>query len=131
MKTIYESEFKKTLLNEELSLITNIWSATDMTDAIFQKEILEWVRLVEEYKPKFLIADTQLFIFTISLELQEWTGNVVFPRLIAAGVQKFAIIVSNEMIAQLSIEQTMEEASSAFQSNYFSSIEDAKKWFIK
>jgi len=132
MNIIYESDCKTSYYEEDLSLITNVWTNKDMANEEFQKEILIWVELVEKYKPKNLIADLTNFIFTINIELQDWTGNEVFPRLTAAGARKFAIIVSQEIVSQLSVEQTMDEANpSKLRSNYFASIDEAKKWFVK
>lgn len=129
METLYESKYKTTYYEPELSLITNIWTPEDMVDEKFQEEILGWVELVEKYKPKFLIADTSNFGYAVGIEMQEWTNTQVFPRLIAAGVKKFAIVESKEMLAQLSLEQTMEEEDTgAFMHKFFSSIDEAKEW---
>ncbi len=132
MDLIYQSDYKKTFYDDKLSLITNIWTDKDMNDEIFQEEISIWVELIEAYRPKNLIADTQLFVFTIGLEMQEWTSQKVFPRIVSSGVKKFAVIVSQELIAQLSIEQTMEEVNpDVLQNRYFASIEEAKQWFTE
>ena len=72
------------------------------------------------------------FEFTISPEIQKWIDEKIFPRYIKAGVKKFAYIMSSDMVAQLSIEQTMEEqqASQGFQTNYFDNEADARKWLL-
>jgi hypothetical protein len=50
---------------------------------------------------------------------------------VQAGLRKYAIIVSQEMVAQLSIEQTMEESqASNFQVRYFDDSEEAMRWLI-
>jgi len=52
-------------------------------------------------------------------------------KLAEAGIKKIAFLVSAEMIAQLSIEQTLEESNaSAFAVKYFDVEEDAKKWLL-
>jgi chorismate mutase len=129
MATIYESKFKKTTYDKALSLITNVWTDAEMTDDDFQKEILVWVEQIEQYKPKNLIADTRKFNYAITVEMQDWNANETFPRIIAAGVEKFAIVESKELVAQMSIQQTMEEEQTGkMQNKYFETIEEALEW---
>lgn len=125
---IYKSQFKTTDWDSDNSILANYWTANEMQAEDFKKEIEVWVELAEKHNAKNLLADTSKFNFPVSVELQEWTNNVVFPRLIGAGAVKFAIVESKEMLAQLSIEQTMEESEAKFQTRYFSSREEALKW---
>jgi len=64
--------------------------------------------------------------------MQTWVETEIFPRLIASGMKKFAVILPADILKQMALEQTMEEEKSgAFQSQYFSNMEDAKKWALK
>ncbi|HAI77152.1 MAG TPA: hypothetical protein DCM08_12985, partial [Microscillaceae bacterium] len=65
------------------------------------------------------------------VNLQSWVDQEIFPQFVQAGLRKYAIIVSQEMVAQLSIEQTMEESqASNFQVRYFDDSEEAMRWLI-
>ena len=129
---IFKSEYKTTDYDEHLSIITNRWTDAQMDDSIFQEEILIWVDFIEQFKPKGLIANTRNFNYLVSIEMQEWTNTVVFPRIIAAGVQKFALVVNDDIITQLALEQTMEEEKTgSFASKYFDNEHDAIKWLKK
>ncbi len=131
MEKLYESDFKITLYEPENSLIINNWKdEKEMTDDDFKKEIISWVELVEKYKPENLIADTRKFNYTISVELQEWNEKKVFPRLAKAGVKKFAVIESEELVAQLSLEQTMDASEDVMQHQFFTSQDEARAWMI-
>lgn len=132
MKEIYSSEFKKTMYDADKSLIINEWTNAPMTDEDFRRDILIWVEQCEKYRIQNMIADTRLFKFAVTPELQEWTNTVTFPRIIAAGLKKFAIVESADMLAQLSLEQTMdEESTGVFASRFFGTVEDAMKWIDK
>lgn len=50
--------------------------------------------------------------------------------MVGNGAQKLAIIVSEDLIVQLSIEQTMEETESIFQTRYFGNQDSARKWLL-
>lgn len=129
---IFKSDYKTTEYDEHLSVIINRWTDVPMDDSIFQEEILIWLDFIEQYRPIGLVADTKKFNFLISVEMQEWTNTVVFPRIIAAGVEKFALVVSEDIITQLALEQTMdEEKTGAFVSKYFENEADALKWLKK
>jgi len=127
---LYRSKFKHTEYDEKLSLLANYWTDAIMRDKDFQDEILAWVDLAKKYKPKNLLADTTLFNYTISTEMQTWTNEVVFPQLVAAGAKKFAVIMHPDIITQLSLEQTMEESeAAALQNQFFGSVAEAIEWF--
>jgi hypothetical protein len=131
MEKLYESEFKVTLYEPENSLIINNWKdEKEMTDEDFKEEIISWVELVEKYNPENLIADTRKFNYTVSVELQEWNEKKVFPRLANAGVKKFAVIESEELVAQLSLEQTMDVAGDVMQHQFFTSQDEARAWML-
>ncbi len=132
MEILYQSAFKTTTYEAELSLITNIWTDKPMETWDFQNEILVWADLVEKYKPKNLIADTKKFNFIVSVELQTWTNHVIFPRLINSGVLKFAVIETDDVVNQMSLEQTMEEETTGqFRYLFFKTMEEARNWVKK
>ncbi len=126
---IYKSDYKTTHYNESTKVMINRWTEAEMNSTIFQQEILAWVELVEKYHPKGMVANTKKFTYLITVDQQDWTNNVVFPRLIAAGMRRFAIIVNEDIMTQLALEQTMEEvAPDTFQSKFFDDEEKAIQW---
>jgi hypothetical protein len=63
-------------------------------------------------------------------DLQAWVRESIVVPMVDNGAQKLAIIVGEDLIVQLSIEQTMEETESIFQTRYFSNQESARKWLL-
>ncbi len=129
---IYKSDYQTINFDESKSILSKSWTAkTEELDAdTFHEEINKVVECAEANHAKYFLDDTREFCFTITLELQSWVDNEVFPRFIAAGLKKYAIIVSKEFISQLSIEQTMEgeKGSQSFEVQYFDNKEEARQW---
>ncbi len=131
MTKLYESNFVEITLNTTHQIITNTWfpSTEDMEDEDYKTDMLQFVELVQIYRPNYHLIKSVDFLYTITIEMQDWTNYTIFPKLAKAGIQKIAFLVSSEVIAQLSIEQVLEESNAtAFQIRYFSSEKNAIAW---
>ncbi|WP_338759374.1 hypothetical protein WAF17_11600 [Bernardetia sp. ABR2-2B] len=131
---IYKSDYQTINFDESKSLLSKSWTSKteDLETDTFRKEVNKIAECAEEQNAKYILDDTRSFAFTITIELQSWVDNEVFPRFIAAGLKKYAIIVSKEFIAQLSIEQTMEgdKGTQTFEVQYFDNTEEAHNWIL-
>ncbi|WP_338814719.1 hypothetical protein V9L05_05640 [Bernardetia sp. Wsw4-3y2] len=129
---IYKSEYQTINFDESKSILSKSWTpkSEELEEDNFTAEINKIAECAEKYNAKYFLDDTRDFSFTITIELQSWVDNEVFPRFIAAGLKKYAIIVSKEFISQLSIEQTMEgqKGAQSFEVQYFDNTEEAKNW---
>jgi len=129
---IYKSDYQTINFDKDKSILSKSWtSKTEDLDAdTFYEQINKVAECAEANHATYFLDDTREFSFTITLELQSWVDNEVFPRFIAAGLKKYAIIVSKEFISQLSIEQTMEgkKGSQSFEVQYFGNTEEARQW---
>ena len=128
--SLYESEFLEIKLDDTKKIIINKWlpSTEKMKDEQYKADMLKFVDLVKVHKPTFHLIDSVKFLYIISVEMQEWTNNSVFPLLIENGIKKIAFLVSSEMIANLSIEQTLDESNATFQTKYFDVEKEAMEW---
>ncbi|AFM03853.1 hypothetical protein Fleli_1426 [Bernardetia litoralis DSM 6794] len=128
----YKSAYQTINFDKSKSLLSKSWSSKteDLEADVFQEEISKIIECSETNQVKYILDDTRDFSFTITIELQSWVDNEVFPRFIAAGLKKYAIIVSKEFISQLSIEQTMEgeKGTQTFEVQYFDNTEEASQW---
>jgi len=130
---IYNSAFLEISLSDNNMTITNEWCKTtsEMTDEQYKTDMLKFSELALQHKPKYHLINSLQFLYAITLDMQDWTNKTIFPKLIEAGIKKIAFLVSSEMIAQLSIEQTLEESNaSIFAVKYFDKEELAKKWLL-
>lgn len=128
----YKSDYQTINFDASKSVLSKSWTpkTEDLDADTFYEEVNKIAECAEKNNAKYILDDTRDFSFTITLELQSWVDNEVFPRFIAAGLKKYAIIVSKEFISQLSIEQTMEgeKGSQTFEVQYFDNTEEARLW---
>jgi hypothetical protein len=100
-----------------------------MTEEDFKSINLFYVESFEKMPVKAFLIDSREFAFSVSPELQSWVAEHIISRAIALGLKKLAFMVSKEFIAQLSIEQTIEEGGDIpFQTQYFDELSKAKDW---
>lgn len=131
MKQIYKTDYQTINLLEDGSIINNVWSPSTATldEEGFKKEIEHFEAQISQHKPKAILGDTLQLRFPISPEVQQWIGEFLFPSVARAGVKKYAVIVSVDLITQLSVEQTVdEEKSGSFVFRYFSDSNKALEW---
>ncbi|WP_026999494.1 hypothetical protein [Eisenibacter elegans] len=135
MKTrIRENEIYTILHNSEDNVFELRFKDTsNMSWETFQDEMLEQTRLAAKYKPEAFFLDTKNFDFGIGPEMQTWIDEEIFPKFSANGLRKYAYLVSDEFISQLSIEQLMAEgnAEKQFITKYFNTEEEAFAWLKK
>ncbi len=130
---LYKSKFVDISLSDNNMVITNDWFETtsEMSAEQYKQDMLKFAALAVAHKPKFHLIKSVNFLFVITIQMQDWTNSTIFPQLIEAGIQKIAFLVSSEMIAQLSIEQTLDESNaSAFAVKYFDVEAEAMKLLL-
>jgi len=128
----YKSEFMEVIFHEENSVIEFIWSdaTLELTDELFRKELQQQAKSVDYFKPVNVLANTTKFIFPIAPDTQDWIDATIFPAWAQAGVKKMGLIVSPEMISQLSMKQTIgENSQDAFVCQFFEDKNKALAWF--
>ena len=129
---LYKSKFIEITFDRANKNIKNKWFpiTEQMSDEEYKSEMLKFADLAKEYKPTYHLIHSLDFKYTITIEMQEWTNFTIFPQLIEVGVKKIAFLVSSEIVAQMAIEQTLDESNaSAFQVKYFDKEVDACAWF--
>ena len=63
--------------------------------------------------------------------MQDWSVEHVFQKFVEIGVTKLAMLLSADMISQLSLEQFTEEGEqTGFVTNYFDNQEQGQKWLL-
>ncbi len=132
---VHESQYVSRFIDEENQLVISTWLETteNMTTREFKEEMQSLADLIKEKKIKFVLSITKELRFTIVPELQQWILDVIAPQFIEAKIEKQAIIIPQEFIAQLSMEQTIDDVENInhhHQSKFFSEIEDAKNWLF-
>jgi len=134
MKEVLRTKYDVIYLDAANKIVKNEWSPVteSMTWEEFKSELLALKEIVVKNNTYGVLGDTSGLRYGITPEQQEWIGQNYFPDVLAAGLKKYAIIVSTDFITELSVEQTIEETSSApFASKFFDSQEKALEWLLK
>jgi hypothetical protein len=119
-------------------LATTVWQpATQQMDREeFYTELDLALLFAQHHRPSKWLADMRDFQFPIDLATQQWMAEVFHPSMVAAGVRRFAFVMPQELVAQLSFEQVVDEVYEAhgtdwpdqFLIRYFASPEAALAW---
>ncbi|OQX99605.1 MAG: hypothetical protein B6I24_02100 [Bacteroidetes bacterium 4572_128] len=133
MNLVYNNKFLEIYFEMEKSLIVFQWEK--ITEEASEEDFKEWnrnlVKMVEVYRPKFILSINIYYFFIINVELQEWSVKNIFEKFQAYGVKKLAMIESDDFISQISLEQFVDEGEELLLTKYFVEKEDAMKWFEK
>lgn len=130
MTLFFENEFISLYWDSTLQIVKAVW--TEKTATMHDEEFKTCIKAiwngVGEYKPKGFVGDTRNFLFSIHPALQQWYGtNIV--GVFGNGTNRIGMIMSEHLIEQLSIEQTIEEdKTTGVITQYFDNEANAIKW---
>lgn len=132
MKVLHQSKHLIVKYDEVKSLFENSWfDSANMSEEEYKNELVKYADLVVAHRPKNFLVNSSDFAFAVSPNVQLWIAENIFSRTMHPDAEKMAIIVSSDVFAQVSIEQTVEEASELLgklNTRYFDVVEDAMKW---
>lgn len=134
MEKVFENDFIHFFYDAKTKVLKFLWQAETwkLTNEDFKNIVKIQVEHIKTHKPDFLLINIKDFQFAIEPDLQEWTDEQIFPEWIAANVKKVGFVASDDMIAQISVEQTMsEEVGKKVKSKFFHSEEEAKNWLFE
>ena len=133
METFYESDYLTIKLDSNNKILYAYWaSAKFMLDGEFRKEFKSYINYVEQLKPKSIFADTTKAEYVVPVETQDWINENLMPVYEKQRVEKVAIIVSTSVVAQISIEQAIEDSDiiTQTQTQYFDDNTNALNWLL-
>lgn len=136
MKVIcYTSPYATHEFEEETKTLYTKWfvQTHDMTEKEFKHEMETWLKVSQDYQPTFIFDYCVDFLYPISIQNQLWMAHLLNPGWIDAGVQKYAHIVPEEFITNLSVDQMFEEfyemkLDNQFEIRHFSDSNEGLKW---
>jgi hypothetical protein len=133
MEAIRQSQFKNSFFDRENHIFMDVWlpASGEMHLDEFQAEVLAQTELISKLGAKLVLLNANHFNYTVVPDVQDWVVEIVFGQWIEFGVKKVAVMVSAELVPQLSVEQTFsEEKSDSFQTLYFDSQAKAIDWLL-
>ncbi len=131
MKNIFDNPLVELLYSEEKKYILSNWKEGNghITIDELKALILRAAELIIEYKPIFYLSDNTKQEFGFDVEIQEWVATTMITPCIQVGTQKFALVMPQDILANMSLEQTASEVKLPIDIGYFNNQQDAMKWF--
>lgn len=130
---LYESEYLTIEYFPEKSLIISTWSinSVGLNQMLLKSELTKRLKYIEKLAPKNLLVNSKYFFYRVPTSIQNWMNNEVLKRYFEAGIEKMAFIISEDVVAQISIEQAIQEDDTdLYEIKYFDDIKSAKQWLL-
>ena len=109
---IFKSKFQAIFFDKENNVEKQVWQdTTDMTEEDFKREVMENAGCLEKFGAANHLSDIRKYNFAVVPELQTWTAENFFPKLINAGVKKYALIM-NTVVMSISADHVSESVIS-------------------
>lgn len=129
MMNVYDSTYISVTI--EGDLLCHYWkeSSKYMSDDIYKTEILHLVPMIEKHRPTKYLLNSELFAFTITPDIQDWTNKHIIAVNFAAGIRYSAMVVPQDFFAFASVEQTMDDFEKKDLNNrFFAHKREARAW---
>ena len=133
-KEIFNSKYFKALYDEDTKIYTSIYlpETENMTDKEWQVLMMDLKKIIETYKPDYIIDDNRNRLYSYSPDIQEWTLNLFINSWNSFGLKKYVQIKPKGIIEKLTTRQIEELAVTNFNMSYPHRIvedyESAIKW---
>jgi hypothetical protein len=115
--------------NQRLLELTWLSATEDMTAEEYKDEHVKLLKFMLDQKTKKVLGNIKELGFVVSPEVQEWMNINIFVPAMEVGFNQLAVVMSTEFLAQLSIEQVMEEEEGQkIITKYFDELEEAREW---
>jgi hypothetical protein len=132
MKTARDNQYWSIIHDTEHDILFCEWKEGNeyqLDDEIFKEEMLHYAAIVEECQASKLLLNLRHGNYSMAPVIQEWVATDIAPRTIAAGQRKIATVLSDNLFAQVSLQQLMEEGDiPLIQQQYFDNREQAINW---
>jgi hypothetical protein len=138
MKKLYKSAFCEVELDAAASFLQLTYNPKtyEMSEKEYKYDLEEYYKLLVRHQPLRTLSDMTFFYFTIAPDVQAWVNelfaklpNEVSPQAHA----RSAIVMSTDIFAQVSLEQTLEDSTITTQApnlRHFPNREEAVSWLM-
>jgi hypothetical protein len=123
----FENDVVRIFVNQEVGSVVVEW-ITSPTSAEFREVLVTGLDILKKNKLSRWVGDVRR-LGAVAEEDQAWSNQEWFPEALSAGVNKMAVIISEDIFNQLSVEDIMNKVDTAnFSTHYFSAPEEAMHW---
>ena len=129
---VVENRWGEILNHDALRILELQWLPGEMTDSAFKATLALFAWEAEKLRPSFLLVDATVFRHQLGPGVMQWRDDSIVPRYGAAGVSKFAFLVTE------GFPNTIEEGGSeaidgpaVFPTAWFRERKNALAWLQK
>ena len=128
--SIYQSKYLLAIFNKESSLMRLSWntSSEELNADGVKFEMDAILKHIEKHRPLKVIADTTDFNYSVNQDMQNWIVNYFLNKVILLGGERYAIMVSSEILDEVSTEQINSDEEEDVLIKYFDDDDKAMNW---
>lgn len=125
---LLEDKYLQILWDAQTRIISIDWkeSTSEMNDEDFKTELSRFAKQVEDNRAPRILIDVRKFRHHPGEELGEWRRKNISTRYNAAGVQRFAFLLSTD--SQISPTASQSSEGEQFLTQAFNNREEAIAW---
>jgi len=98
---------------------------------LFKADLKKFLEIAAKHKAEKALWNLENFNITIGPELQAWIDDNINKAEVEMGISKEAFLVQDDLTAELSVEQTMDEAhAQGLQTKLFNNRNEAIDWLL-
>ncbi|OJJ14523.1 hypothetical protein BKI52_42865 [marine bacterium AO1-C] len=134
---LHTDKYLDAIYDKKLNLVEYYWkkATEEITEAEYRmivfditEAVLERVHEGKWRAPNWLL-DNRNFLYVMSPKLQRWQAENIFAKINDIGTKKIAVLTSENVVSQMSIEQSFEENNYLnIRTQYFYNHEQATDW---
>lgn len=129
--SVYSGPASEIQFDAPNQLLIATWnpSCAKLNETEIKDEIMTIAKCLQQLSIKNIIVDARHYPFRENQSIQLWINYDYLPKIINAGVKRYAIIVTKELIGLLG--NIANDGSEEMQVEYFLDMESARKWALK
>lgn len=135
---LLNNEFQVAQYNSKTSILSQAWNknSKNMRDSNYKDEIIKLMELVDKLSPlglKYVLSNTKNMRFIICPDTQIWVANMIRNKFLEHRIKKFALVISDELFTQVSVDQAVHEAfpKQVNHTRYFDQKSVALAWLME
>ncbi len=128
---LHSSQYSKIKYFPQLGLINYVWFATskEIKEEDFVEEMEVFAKIIDQYKPRYVIVDQSNFFFVIVPSLHKWLDETIHRRLFENRCEKLAFLVSPDIMTRLSVSLVNQgQYSMLLDVRFFENYDELCKW---
>ncbi len=131
MKVIYESTYMRTEYSPKYQVLhLQSFSNGTQSELSFRKEVFKIQEVIDALRPVYLLINKIDFCCGMSLAQRQWLYQQIIDRAVRHGMKKFAVVMSDNIYAQMALEEMFRCGNTENMMQYFSFQAEAYQWLI-